>query len=203
MRKVLILDRSYQVIDIMPFRKALGKWGRSLIDSKYDVQVVSSYEDIEINVNGETINPPSILRFNHLMNLNANKRSHQSFSRRNVWLRDDKECQYCGKKLLLKDMHWDHVTPRSRGGRTTWLNMVCCCKKCNDIKADKPLNECGLKLRKKITIPLSHKTIYQNRIDRLRCKLTNIPDGNWFMFVKHILEKNVAKELSGQYENIL
>lgn len=198
-RKVLILDRSYQVIDIMPFKKALGKWGRSLVDSKYDVQVVSTYDDIVMNINGNETNPPSILRFNYLQNLKANKHTFQSFGRRNIWHRDNRECQYCGTQLTLNQMHWDHVTPKSKGGKTNWTNIVCCCKSCNDRKADKTLNESGMKLRNKPFVPLSYKTIYQVRLDRLRGQLTDVPDENWLMFCKHILDESVAEKMELKY----
>ena len=51
-----------------------------------------------------------------------------AFTRFNVFLRDRFECQYCGDD---DDLTFDHVIPRSRGGRTTWDNVVAACAPCN------------------------------------------------------------------------
>ena len=51
-----------------------------------------------------------------------------AFTRFNVFLRDQFECQYCGD---AEDLTFDHVVPRSRGGRTTWENVVTACSPCN------------------------------------------------------------------------
>ena len=53
---------------------------------------------------------------------------HPAFTRFNVFLRDAFECQYCGDP---KELTFDHVVPRSRGGRTTWENVVTACSPCN------------------------------------------------------------------------
>jgi 5-methylcytosine-specific restriction endonuclease McrA len=51
-----------------------------------------------------------------------------AFTRFNVFLRDSFTCQYCSS---CEDLTFDHVTPRSRGGRTTWENIVTACARCN------------------------------------------------------------------------
>src|SRR5690242_118354 len=54
-----------------------------------------------------------------------------AFTRFNLFLRDRFECQYCGAD---EDLTFDHVIPRSRGGRTTWDNVVTACAPCNLLK---------------------------------------------------------------------
>jgi 5-methylcytosine-specific restriction endonuclease McrA len=54
-----------------------------------------------------------------------------AFTRFNVFLRDRFACQYCGGSLPTHDLTFDHVVPRSRGGRTTWENVVTACSPCN------------------------------------------------------------------------
>ena len=68
------------------------------------------------------------------------------FTRRNLFLRDDFTCQYCGSRCSSDRLSVDHVTPRSRGGSTTWENCVLACVHCNARKADRTLKEAGLKL---------------------------------------------------------
>ncbi len=57
-----------------------------------------------------------------------------AFTRFNVFLRDRFECQYCSS---LDDLTFDHLIPRSRGGRTTWDNVVTACSPCNLRKGGK------------------------------------------------------------------
>ena len=53
------------------------------------------------------------------------------FNRRNIFARDNNQCQYCGKKFPTSDLSLDHVVPRSQGGESTWENIVCACIDCN------------------------------------------------------------------------
>ena len=54
--------------------------------------------------------------------------THPAFTRFNVFLRDRFSCQYCGDR---EDLTFDHLLPRSRGGHTTWINVVTACSACN------------------------------------------------------------------------
>lgn len=65
-------------------------------------------------------------------------------SRRTVFARDNYVCQYCG--ATAKDLTIDHVIPKHHGGRSTWENLVCCCRKCNMKKSDKLLPQVNMKL---------------------------------------------------------
>jgi 5-methylcytosine-specific restriction endonuclease McrA len=59
-----------------------------------------------------------------------------AFTRFNVFLRDRFTCQYCGKVFAASALTFEHVVPRSRGGRTTWRNIVTACMPCNTRKGD-------------------------------------------------------------------
>jgi 5-methylcytosine-specific restriction endonuclease McrA len=63
---------------------------------------------------------------------------HPAFTRFNVFLRDSFQCQYCGSK---DDLTFDHVIPRSKGGQTTWENVVAACAPCNLKKANRMPSE--------------------------------------------------------------
>ncbi len=71
------------------------------------------------------------------------------FNRRNLFARDGNQCQYCAKNYPLAQLSFDHVVPRSRGGSTTWENVVCCCLRCNSKKGDRTPEEAGFKLIRK------------------------------------------------------
>ena len=75
------------------------------------------------------------------------------FNRRNLFARDGNLCQYCGKVFPLSQLSFDHVDPRSRGGKTTWENVVCCCLKCNTRKGDRTPEQAGMKLIRKPVRP--------------------------------------------------
>lgn len=78
---------------------------------------------------------------------------HVILTRKNLFYRDDNTCQYCNKKAKVKDLELEHVVPRCKGGKDTWENLVCACKKCNEKKRDKTLKEAGMKLIRKPVKP--------------------------------------------------
>lgn len=67
-----------------------------------------------------------------------------AFTRFNVFLRDGWRCQYCGDHFRTNDLTFDHLIPRSRGGRTSWSNIVTACQACNLKKGSKLPRECGM-----------------------------------------------------------
>lgn len=75
------------------------------------------------------------------------------FSRRNVFLRDKFTCQYCTKVFPESQLNLDHVTPRDKGGRTSWDNIVTSCFRCNTRKANKLPHEVGMHPRNKPFAP--------------------------------------------------
>lgn len=81
------------------------------------------------------------------------------FSKINVCTRDSFTCQYCGKKLPMSRLNYDHVVPRDKGGKTKWDNIVMACYPCNSKKANKTPEEAGMKLltvpRQPATLPMS------------------------------------------------
>jgi 5-methylcytosine-specific restriction endonuclease McrA len=66
-----------------------------------------------------------------------------AFTRFNLFLRDQFCCQYCGAR---GDLTFDHVLPRSRGGITSWENVVAACSPCNLRKGSKTLRQSGMRL---------------------------------------------------------
>jgi hypothetical protein len=75
------------------------------------------------------------------------------YSRRNVLQRDNYTCQYCGHRFPKQQLTLDHIIPKSKGGRSSWTNVVTCCKACNADKGDRLLTDLGWKLLKKPTQP--------------------------------------------------
>jgi hypothetical protein len=68
-------------------------------------------------------------------------------NRRNLLLRDDGMCQYCGKGMPSSQLSVDHVVPTSRGGAAnSWENQVIACRRCNGRKGNRLLSEAGMRL---------------------------------------------------------
>jgi hypothetical protein len=81
----------------------------------------------------------------------------RTIHRRNLLLRDDHTCQYCGRLGTAADLTVDHVIPVSRGGAPDrWENVVIACRKCNWRKANHRPEEVGLILRRK-PVPLTQE----------------------------------------------
>ena len=71
------------------------------------------------------------------------------------FLRDRFTCQYCGER---EELTFDHVIPRSKGGQTTWENVVAACSPCNLRKRDRLPHEAGMPLQKTPRAP--HPDVY-------------------------------------------
>jgi 5-methylcytosine-specific restriction endonuclease McrA len=76
-----------------------------------------------------------------------------AFTRFNVFLRDRFICQYCGESLPTQELTFDHVIPRSRGGQTTWENVVTACSPCNLAKSNRLPKESGKYPRVRPAVP--------------------------------------------------
>ena len=81
--------------------------------------------------------------------------THPAFTRFNVFLRDRFECQYCGDGRPTHELTFDHVIPRSRGGRTSWENVVTACGPCNLRKGSHLPRECRMIPRQEPRQPTS------------------------------------------------
>lgn len=94
------------------------------------------------------------------------------FSRRNLIIRDSVVrggktvlvCQYCADALTTETYSLDHIVPRSRGGRSTWENLVACCKDCNSRKANRTPQEAHMRLMKKPVVPSSNDPKFKFRL---------------------------------------
>ena len=93
----------------------------------------------------QAIKLPKVIRLKTYVKLISNLTTVR-YSRRNILLRDDHTCQYCGKHVTGKDAMMDHVVPKSRGGKSTWNNVVTACHRCNNKKDNRTPKEAGMTL---------------------------------------------------------
>jgi 5-methylcytosine-specific restriction endonuclease McrA len=134
---VLFLDQSYRPLRVEPWQHAIT----DLFLGK--VEVVEYSRDRTIQGVGRTHRMPAVVR---LLRSFRRDRIRIKFSRLNIYARDAFTCQYCAVRKATEDLTFDHVMPRSRGGRTTWENIVTCCVDCNAEKADRTPDQAGMRL---------------------------------------------------------
>lgn len=143
-------------------------------------EVLEEYDE-EIRSPSITMKVPAVIRLNKP--LDGVKRGVK-FSRINVFTRDGFRCQYCGNRKQMKELNYDHVVPRVKGGKTNWENIVACCYDCNDKKGQKTPEQAGMRLLRK---PFKPKSLPHSflQVDRM-----TIPDA-WSAYCKtHGLEED-------------
>ena len=124
---------SYYPLSLWPWQEAVKAMFRNSVTvlSEYDRTVRSPSHEFRL---------PSVLVLKEYVPA-ARK---AAFTRFNVFLRDEWHCQYCGGVHKTNDLTFDHVIPKSRGGRTSWTNIVTACRDCNTRKGDKMPRDCRM-----------------------------------------------------------
>jgi len=133
---VLVLNASYEFLNVATLERAVK------LIYKGKAEVVESIDGREIGSTRLRIRMPSIIRMLYYI-----VRPHKDvpMTKKNVLLRDEHTCQYCGR---LGDTI-DHVLPRSRGGASSWENCVCACSLCNTRKNSRTPDEANMTLVRK------------------------------------------------------
>ncbi len=135
---VLVLNASYEPINICAARRAIVLVLKGLAMPEEENPGFLHAARLAMRV-------PSVIRL-----LEYRRIPHQTraLSRKNILLRDRNSCQYCGVVLPSGELTLDHVIPRSRGGSSTWENLVACCHSCNRRKGNHLLQETDMRLTK-------------------------------------------------------
>jgi len=162
---VLVLNRLYLAVHVIGVRRAFGLVCRELAEvihyeegrfANYDFQTWREYSELRVeckqphedwlrSVNFE-IQVPRVIR---LLTYDRLPNRSLRLNRHTVFARDGHCCQYCGHRLPPSQLSLDHVLPRSRGGLTTWDNVVCACVTCNVKKGGRTPQEAHMKLHRK------------------------------------------------------
>lgn len=147
--QTLMLDQGYAPVGVIPWQRAIQmlSLGKCEVVEEYDHEIRSQFLVIKI---------PAVVR---LLRVFRKRKKPVKFSRVNIYGRDDYRCQYCGKKFSMSELTYDHVVPRSQGGKTTWTNIVSACDRCNAKKRDQTPEQAGMKLLKKPVQPVDVPSI--------------------------------------------
>lgn len=153
--QTLVLTQGYEPLKVISWQRAIT------LLSLGKIEVIEEY-DRDIRSTSLVIKCPAVVR---LLRVFKRNRKPVKFSRVNIFARDKYRCQYCGSKGKIGDLTYDHILPKSRGGKTVWKNIVTCCIECNSKKRDKTPEEARMRLRSQpgqpkwvpaMTIRLSH-----------------------------------------------
>ena len=137
--RALVLDVSYRPIDTL-------SWNRAVVLDFFDKVDVLEYYDSFVRSARDYHYLPAVIRVKfYVKKLKGAFDKGVPLTRKNVYARDHNECQYCGSR---KTLTLDHVIPTSKGGKSSWENLVTCCSTCNQRKANKDLSQLNMKLKK-------------------------------------------------------
>jgi len=145
----LVLNADFRPLSYFPL--SLWSWQDSIKAVFLDrVTIISEYEEM-VSSPSLTMPLPSVIALKEYIPQGRTP----AFTRFNVFLRDKFTCQYCDTKLPASDLTFDHVTPRSKGGRSRWDNVVAACSPCNLKKANKMPAKCNMHPLKNLLHQLS------------------------------------------------
>lgn len=135
--QVLVLGQSYEPLERVDWKRAMTWWAAGR------VEILEAWEGRTIRTPRLELPMPSVVRF-----LRSRRRQTSTirFSRETIYARDRGQCQYCQRPVGRREVTYDHIVPRSRGGLTAWENIVIACRPCNQKKANRTPAEAGMVL---------------------------------------------------------
>ncbi len=152
-RPVLVLNRHWLAVHVCTVKRAISlvyQEMAQIVNENYQTYDFDSWRELSKfgEDHAEMIRTPQFqIRAPKVIVLGRYQNSPPRtvrFNRRNIYMRDRHMCQYCGTHPNRDDLTIDHIIPRSRGGRSTWENVVLACTRCNTKKGNRLPNECGM-----------------------------------------------------------
>lgn len=177
--RTLLLNSTFEPLKVISWQRAvtlicLGK-----------VEVVRNYEGRRIRAVSWSVEMPSVVKLRRYI---RRRRIRVALSRRNIFFRDNHQCQYCDRQLPARELTCDHVEPRSQGGRTSWENVVAACGPCNRRKGGRTPEQARMRLRTRPGRPSSLPIEYTLN---LGANLERLPEG-WAEYLGWITQVEAA-----------
>jgi 5-methylcytosine-specific restriction endonuclease McrA len=189
---VLVLNKLFMAIHIISVRRAFCLLCKDLAEvvnqeegqfatynfatwrdlSEYRARSFRQEDDDWVCTINSAIQVPRVIR---LLDYDRLPKQTVKFNRRNIFARDNNQCQYCGKKFPTSELSLDHVLPRSQGGTSIWENIVCACVSCNVRKGGRTPKEAHMHLIRKPEKP--------KRSPLLNLKMTHKKYQSWRTFL--------------------
>jgi 5-methylcytosine-specific restriction endonuclease McrA len=133
-----VLNQSYEPLSICSPKRAI-----TLI-FLYKAELIEKAQNKLIRTVSNSFAFPSVIKLCEYHSVPYHK---VELSKKNIFHRDNNQCQYCGTKRGLLTL--DHVIPKSRGGKTSWENLTTACFECNNKKGNRTPQEAKMTLRTK------------------------------------------------------
>ncbi len=164
-RPVLLLNQNYEPVSICTVKRAMILL---FLEKAEMVEKNSGY----IHTVNQTFPIPSVIRLLRRIRIPPRR---ILLNRKNLLIRDNYTCQYCGRKG--GELTIDHVIPKHYGGRDVWENLVVACQACNHRKANRTPEQAGMKLIRQPKKP--HYFFYLQ-------KIVGVRDEHWkpYLFIK-------------------
>jgi 5-methylcytosine-specific restriction endonuclease McrA len=189
---VLVLNKVFMAVHVISVRRAFCLLCKDLAevvaleDGQYATYDFATWRELSefraknfrqedddwVRTASSEIQVPRVIR---LLDYDKVPKQTVKFNRRNIFARDNNQCQYCGRKFPTSELSLDHVVPRSQGGQTTWENIVCSCVGCNVKKGGRTPKQAHMGLVKKPEKP--------KRSPLLNLKLTQRKYQSWQAFL--------------------
>ncbi|WP_045389620.1 HNH endonuclease [Falsirhodobacter sp. alg1] len=149
--RTLVLNADMQPLSWAPL--SVWNWQDAFVAVHQDrVIQVKTYDDVTVRSATSEFEIPAVIALK-----NYRKRRNVAFTRYHVFLRDEFRCQYCGVRLPAKDLTFDHVVPRSKGGRSEWTNIVASCSADNLRKANRTPAQANMRLMREPFRPTGYQ----------------------------------------------
>ena len=131
--RVLVLNATFEPINVCTVRRAVVL----LLKEKAELL---ERGPTQLHSETSTLARPVVIRL--VTYVKVPRDAHRrKITRRAVFARDSWTCQYCGSRSNLTV---DHVIPRSKGGSSSWENIVASCAPCNRRKGDRTPGQAGM-----------------------------------------------------------
>lgn len=183
----LVLNADYSPIGIIDWKKAMV-WAFRYNNSKYSgIEIIEYYKyDYVIGVKTKE-KIPAVVKTTKFFKIGQNK---VNFSRKNLFIRDNYTCQYCGYSFPINQLTYDHITPKSKWTNknqpaTSWTNIVTACFRCNSKKGNRTPQQANMVLMTTPYIP-NKTTKYLHVTHQILTIKQHIPE-EWRMYVEPLV----------------
>jgi 5-methylcytosine-specific restriction endonuclease McrA len=155
--KCLVLNSDYSPLGIIGWKKAMV-WSMRYQNSRLSLDIIDFYkDDFILGANNKKYPIPAVVKTNTYFRVHN---STVKFSRKNIFIRDNYSCQYCGSQPGINALTYDHVIPKSmwpnisNSSPTNWTNIVTACVSCNRKKGSRTPKQANMPLK---SLPIAPK----------------------------------------------
>lgn len=153
-KSCLVLNADYSPIGIIDWQRAMVWYYRYYYTKKPSIDIIEYHDNDYVIGIDQKFSLPAVIKTTRYFRINN---TSVNFSRKNLFIRDNHTCQYCGCSYSINQLTYDHIIPKSQWEKdsspTTWTNIVTACKKCNAKKGNKTPTQANMPLMNKPYVP--------------------------------------------------